>query len=76
METRYEFLCSKQFILEHEIQGTYEKSFTGHYDNTGKPIFVGDIVYESYNGFVAKVEFNQERKAYWLAGLYDNKTIC
>lgn len=63
------------FILEHEMQGTYEKSFTGHYDNTGKPIFVGDTVYEGCNGLVAKVEFNQERGAYWLAGLGDGYGI-
>ncbi len=75
LETRHEFLCSKRFILEHEIQGTYEKSFTGHYDNTGKPIFVGDTVYEGCNGLVAKVEFNQERGAYWLAGLGDGYGI-
>ncbi len=75
LETRREFLCSKRFILEHEIQGTYEKSFTGHYDNTGKPIFVGDTVYEGCNGLVAKVEFNQERGAYWLAGLGDGYGI-
>ena len=75
LENRREFLCSKRFILEHEIQGTYEKIFTGHYDNTGKPVFVGDAVYESCNGLVAKVEFNQERGAYWLAGLGDGYGI-
>lgn len=75
LETRHEFLCSKRYILEHEIQGPYEKLFTDHYDNTGKPIFVGDTVYESCNGLVAKVEFDQERGAYWLAGLGDGYGI-
>ena len=75
LETRHEFLTSKHFILEHEIQGAYEKLFTGHYDNTGNPIFVGDTVYENCNGLVAKVELNKERGAYWLAGLGDGYGI-
>lgn len=55
-------------ILEEYLGSTVRK-FTGFYDNEGKPIYLGDTVYEGCNGLVRKVVVNQESEGgYGLEG--------
>lgn len=42
---------------------------TGFCDCHGKPIYVGDTVYEGCNGLVSTVEWNPGRGSFWLNGL-------
>ena len=44
-------------------------TFTEHYDATGVPIYVGDIVVEGCNGFKAEVVYDKKRSSLWLKDL-------
>lgn len=45
------------------------KTYTGHHDTNGNPIYVGDTIKEGCNGLVSTVEFNVKRGSFWLKGL-------